>query len=76
MKNPCRRDCPYRRAATKETPSCHAYCEAYQAFWDANRARNGEKLRFASIDGITIDGLQKAEKARRLVKGKLYSKRK
>lgn len=75
MKNPCKKDCPRRRAGTKDRPSCHATCEEYLVFWDENRARNEEDLKASIAEGLKISGLQKAEKARRLVKGKLYSKR-
>lgn len=75
MKNPCRKDCPRRRAGTKEAPSCHTDCKEYQAFWAENRVRNEEDLKASIAEGLKISGLQKAEKARRLVKGKLYSKR-
>lgn len=36
MRNPCRRDCPKRRAGTKDRPSCHADCKEY-ATWKAER---------------------------------------
>lgn len=32
MKSPCTRGCPDRRAGTKDAPSCHSSCEAYQQF--------------------------------------------
>ena len=75
MKNPCRKDCPRRRAGTKDRPSCHASCKEYMVFWDENRRRGEEALKESIAEGLKIDGLQRAEKARRLVKGKLYSKR-
>lgn len=72
MKNPCKKDCPRRRAGTKEAPSCHADCEAYKAYWDENRARNAEEHFQNELYGIKVRGVQKADKARRAQKDKAY----
>ena len=37
MKAPCK-DCEKRH------PNCHSECEAYQAFWKANREENEKRL--------------------------------
>lgn len=37
MKAPCK-DCEKRH------PNCHSECEAYQAFWRANREENEKRL--------------------------------
>lgn len=47
MKAPCK-DCPDRH------PNCHSECEAYQAFWRANREENEKRLRENEAISIMI----------------------
>lgn len=72
MKSPCKRDCPDRRAGTKDAPSCHSSCEAYQQYWEENRRLNEENLRGNDLDGFKIAGIRKAKQAARAMKGKNY----
>lgn len=71
MRPPCR-DCLDRRPATRTEPICHADCERYRAFWDENRRRNKENLMESDLDGMKIEGMRKADRITRLVKGKTY----
>lgn len=54
MKSPCKRDCPDRRAGTKDAPSCHSSCAAYKAYWEENRRMNEENVRRQAVDGFSI----------------------
>lgn len=66
---PCRKDCPGRQ------PGCHGSCEKYLAFYAENRRRNAEKLDVAALDGLKLNAIEKAQKARRLTKGKILRRK-
>lgn len=65
MKQPCPKHCPRR------SPTCHGECRDYLEFYNGNRRQNEKDLQEQALDGLKIDGLRKAEKARRLTKGKI-----
>lgn len=54
MKSPCTRGCPDRRAGTKDAPSYHSSCAAYQQYWAENRRLNEENVRRQAVDGFSI----------------------
>ena len=52
MTPPCK-GCEFRRAATKDAPSCHAECEVYRQY-QQERREAGDKRR---SDNLAVDTL-------------------
>jgi len=54
MKNPCKKDCPDR------SPTCHAECEAYLAFFHHNKEKNRKNLMQSQINTYVNDEVNKS----------------
>ena len=64
--NPCTRDCPNRH------PHCHGDCEPYLAYYAWRRAVNEKSLRKKELDAMRLEGINKAVRYARVMRGKLH----
>ena len=64
--NPCARDCPNRH------PHCHGDCEPYLAYYAWRREMNGKSLRQKELDAMRLEGINKAVRYARVMRGKLH----
>ena len=64
--NPCTRDCPKRH------PHCHGDCEPYLAYYAWRRAVNEKSHRKKELDAMRLEGINKAVRYARVMRGKLH----
>ena len=66
VENPCTRDCPNRH------PHCHSDCEPYLAYYAWRREENEKSLRDKELDAMRLEGINKAVRYARVMRGKLH----